>query len=107
MKKLVIAALALATTLSASPAFSQIYFEYGAGPRYYDDPPAPGTIGTRLAMCTMTTMTARKAAMPNAAGPGNTTDTAMGTGWCGTGTFATRGALEAKQHLFPTCNRAS
>ncbi len=41
MKKLVIAALALATTLSASPAFSQIYFEYGAGPRYYDDPPAP------------------------------------------------------------------
>ncbi|WP_025660281.1 hypothetical protein [Rhizobium sp. IBUN] len=41
MKKLAIAALAFATTLSASPAFSQIYFEYGTGPRYYDDPPAP------------------------------------------------------------------
>jgi len=41
MKKLAIAALAFATALSASPAFSQIYFEYGAGPRYYDDPPAP------------------------------------------------------------------
>jgi len=41
MKKLAIAALALATALSASPAFSQIYFEYGAGPRYYDDRPAP------------------------------------------------------------------
>ncbi|WP_088690631.1 MULTISPECIES: hypothetical protein [unclassified Rhizobium] len=41
MKNLAIAALALATVLSASPAFSQIYFEYGAGPRYYDDPPPP------------------------------------------------------------------
>lgn len=40
MKKIAIAALVLATTLSASPAFSQVYFEYGVGPRYdYDRPP--------------------------------------------------------------------
>ncbi|NKJ35158.1 MULTISPECIES: hypothetical protein [Rhizobium] len=48
MKRIVIAALALATTLAASPAFSQVYFEYGVGsrydydappPRYYSDPP--------------------------------------------------------------------
>lgn len=39
MKKFIIAALALATALTASPAFSQIYFEYGTGPRYYDRPP--------------------------------------------------------------------
>ncbi len=37
MKKIAIAALVLATTLSASPAFSQVYFEYGTGPRYYYD----------------------------------------------------------------------
>ncbi|CCM74264.1 hypothetical protein [Rhizobium mesoamericanum] len=41
MKKIALAAMAFATALSASPAFSQIYFEYGTGPRYYDDRPAP------------------------------------------------------------------
>ncbi|AVA22215.1 hypothetical protein QA648_09680 [Rhizobium sp. CB3171] len=41
MKMIAIAALAFATALPASPAFSQIYFEYGTGPRYYDDRPPP------------------------------------------------------------------
>ncbi|WP_368518572.1 hypothetical protein [Rhizobium sp.] len=40
MKRTAIAALALAATLAPSPAFSQVYFEYGVGPRYdYDAPP--------------------------------------------------------------------
>ena len=40
MKKIAILALALAATFSASPAFSQVYFEYGVRPSYdYDRPP--------------------------------------------------------------------
>lgn len=41
MRKIAIASLALAAMLAASPAFSQVYFEYGVGPRYEYDRPLP------------------------------------------------------------------
>jgi len=88
MKKLAIAALAFATALSASPAFSQIYFEYAQDLATTMIHQRHGTIATRHATHTMTTMTT--IAMANGAGHRNTTDTAMAIGWCDTGTFATR-----------------
>ncbi len=41
MKNIAIVALALATLLPASPAFSQVYLEYGIGPGYNYDRPLP------------------------------------------------------------------
>ncbi|MBW9117454.1 hypothetical protein JNB88_27925 [Rhizobium cauense] len=40
MRKLIVTAVGLATLLVSAPAFADgIYFEFGSGPRYYDDPP--------------------------------------------------------------------
>lgn len=42
MRKLVVAAAGLASLLVSAPAFADgVYFEFGSGPRYYDDPPPP------------------------------------------------------------------